>query len=144
MLHYLSFSFLFFQGKKRRYYDQQESNSEFGSQPSKSSRTTEIKECVDPQSFRGLSQIFQNIQYHNEDPLSKKMWDLFMNQRQRDAEFQRKIDLWVKFDRIIGNEFGYATHVFGSTINGFGSRNSDMDICVFANSEKHRKNTISY
>ena len=72
------------------------------------------------------------------------MWDLFQNQCQRDIEFQRKIDLWVKFDRIIGNEFGYATHVFGSTINGFGSRSSDMDICVFANSDKHRKNLISF
>ena len=106
---------------KRPYSQQQNANSDFGSQPSKSRRISE-KESVDPQSFRALSKIFQSVQYQNEDPLSKKMWDLFQNQCQREVDFNRKIDLWNILDRLLSEEYGYATHVFGSTINGFASR----------------------
>ena len=133
-----------FQGNKRPYQD--ESNSDLGSS-SKSRRVENDKEkdCVDPQSFRGMSQIFSKVKNYNQDPLSRKMWDLFQNQCQRDIEFNRKIDLWNIFDRLLSNEYGYSTHVFGSTINGFGCRKSDMDICVFPTRDKHcNKNSVAF
>ena len=92
-----------------------------------------------------MSQIFSKLENHNQDPLSRKMWDLFKNQCQRDIEFNRKIDLWNIFDRLLSNEYGYSTHVFGSTINGFGCRKSDMDICVFPTRDKHcNKNSVAF
>ena len=133
-----------FQGNKRPYQD--ESNSDLGSS-SKSRRVENDKEkdCVDPQAFRSMSQIFSKIENHNQDPLSGKMWDLFKNQCQREIEFNRKIDLWNIFDRLLSNEYGYSTHVFGSTINGFGCRKSDMDICVFPTRDKHcNKNSVAF
>ena len=57
----------------------------------------EIRMWNDPQSIRSLFQIFQNIQCHNEDTLSKKIWKSFLNQSQTEGEFQRKMDLWDIF-----------------------------------------------
>lgn len=64
--------------------------------------------------------------------LTRKVWEQFKAVTQTEGEFQRKIEVWTSLERVLSNEFGCATHVFGSTINGFGTRESDMDICMYS------------
>ena len=109
--------------QKRKYHDEN-----YQHPPSKRSH-----QCIDPQSFRHLLTTTDSFSYSGDknDFFSVKIWDTFRNHCQRQREFDRKIFLWSEIDRVISSNFGYSTHVFGSTINGLAGRDSDMDICVF-------------
>lgn len=125
----------FLQGYKRKYEEQEG--------PQRPSKRPSTVTCVDPQSFSRLSALFDNVRYQNDpgDLLSKKQWDHFKNTCQRSKEFSRKIQLWKILDQVLGSEFAASSHVFGSTLNGFGGRSSDMDICLF---ESHTSDPIQF
>jgi len=59
------------------------------------------------------------------------MWSLFSNNQQDGKIFRQKMQLWNELERVMRNRFNATTHVFGSTLNGFGGSGSDLDICVF-------------
>ena len=53
--------------------------------------------------------------------------------------FHQKVELWNELERVLKRRFRCATHVFGSTLNGFGSNESDMDLCMFNGQVKSKR-----
>jgi len=43
----------------------------------------------------------------------------------------QKIELWKEMYRVIRREFDCGLCIFGSTFNGFGGKNCDVDMCLF-------------
>ena len=90
-------------------------------------------EFFNPDSFQAMKPLLENITFGNgKDQLSTNIWDLFKNRCQRKIDFERKIYLWKILNNVLWNETGFATHAFGSTLNGYGSKRSDLDICLYA------------
>ena len=63
--------------------------------------------------------------------LSREIWAYYSDKNQAPTVFRNKIDLWMCLERVLRQRFNCTTHVFGSTLNGFGDSNSDMDVCLF-------------
>ena len=70
------------------------------------------------------------------------IWKFFQKHLQTSNTFIAKIELWSTLDRVLGNRFGCSTHVFGSTLNGFGTSDSDMDICMFQNGDRDKRDLV--
>eukprot|EP00095_Tigriopus_kingsejongensis_P001213 maker-scaffold959_size76551-snap-gene-0.17 protein:Tk01213 transcript:maker-scaffold959_size76551-snap-gene-0.17-mRNA-1 annotation:"poly rna polymerase gld-2 homolog a-like" len=64
--------------------------------------------------------------------LSTDMARFFLANRQDPEFFRKKIELWASLEDLVSKTFpGGFAQVFGSTLNGFGSSSSDMDMCIF-------------
>lgn len=63
--------------------------------------------------------------------LSEYMYKRSRETQQSASLFRLKVELWGQLERILGRRFRCSTHVFGSTLNGFGLSDSDMDLCIF-------------
>ena len=108
-------------------------NQRFGVEP-KSFLSLEDKFLPkDPPSdhCKGVTNRFQK--------LSREMWYLFNKSQQNGAIFRQKIELWNELERVLRSRFRSTTHVFGSTLNGFGTSESDMDICMFKGENSNKK-----
>ena len=73
------------------------------------------------------------------EKISKEILAHFTNYKQSENIFHQKVELWNELDRVLKRRFRCATHVFGSTLNGFGSHESDMDLCMFHGQIKSKK-----
>ncbi|XP_052890470.1 poly(A) RNA polymerase gld-2 homolog A-like [Anopheles moucheti] len=69
-----------------------------------------------------------------EDALSKDIWRMFHANKQSEATFAKKMTLWQKlynsFQEMASWLPKYELYLMGSTISGFGTDNSDMDMCI--------------
>uniref|UniRef100_A0A182PK57 PAP-associated domain-containing protein n=1 Tax=Anopheles epiroticus TaxID=199890 RepID=A0A182PK57_9DIPT len=69
-----------------------------------------------------------------EDLLTKDMWLMFHANRQSDATFAKKMRLWEMlydcFRRMSTWLQKHELYLMGSTISGFGTDTSDMDMCI--------------
>ena len=81
--------------------------------------------------FKGTNSKFEKI--------AKDIWVHFKNYQQSGKIFHQKVKLWNELERVLRRRFRCATHVFGSTLNGFGSHESDMDLCMFNGQVKSKK-----
>ena len=103
---------------------------------------------VEPESFIKLKEKF-----HTKNPpdditkeienkflkISKDVWTNFKVYQQHASIFEQKIKLWSELERVLRRRFRCVTHVFGSTLNGFGSNDSDMDLCMFNEKSDSKK-----
>lgn len=65
------------------------------------------------------------------DEVSASMWDKFVQNQQTEDMYRNKMELWKKlFFHIKGFYPRYGLFLVGSTISGFGSNKSDMDMCL--------------
>jgi poly(A) RNA polymerase GLD2 len=64
--------------------------------------------------------------------LSEQMWAYYRKYRQSDEMFRRKLELREKLSRIIRSDLKIdcELYIVGSSLNGFGSARSDMDVCL--------------
>jgi len=92
----------------------------------------------DPESFRPVAEylatkIPEHVQKkgHRFKPLSSSIWQEFAKNQQSLATMMQKIDLWNEIYRVIRIQYDCGLFIFGSTFNGFGGRNSDVDMCLF-------------
>lgn len=81
--------------------------------------------------FRGTKNRLEKI--------SKDIWSHFTKYQQSGKVFHQKVELWNELERVLKRRFRCATHVFGSTLNGFGSNESDMDLCMFNGQVKSKR-----
>ena len=81
--------------------------------------------------FRGTKNRLEKI--------SKDLWNHFTKYQQSGKIFHQKVELWNELERVLKRRFRCATHVFGSTLNGFGSNESDMDLCMFNGQVKSKR-----
>jgi len=97
---------------------------------------------VDPSSFLDLAEKFKAPTLpanHSQgttnrfQKLSRDVWAHYLDNLQDPQLFRQKIELWGELERVLRKHFNATTHVFGSTLNGFGSAGSDMDICMYYN-----------
>ena len=103
---------------------------------------------VEPASFLSLEEKFLIVnlpddhckgKIHKFDKVSKEIWSHFTRYQQHGKIFRQKMELWNELERVLRRRFRCATHVFGSTLNGFGSHESDMDLCMFNGQIKAKK-----
>jgi len=93
----------------------------------------------DPESFRAVAEylatkIPEHIQKNKGNrfkSLSSSIWNEFNKNQQSLATMMQKIDLWNEIYRVIRIQYDCGLFIFGSTFNGFGGRNSDVDMCLF-------------
>ena len=106
------------------------------------------KSGVEPASFLSLEEkfIIANLpddhckgKTNKFDKVSKEIWSHFTKYQQHGKIFRQKIELWNELERVLRRRFRCPTHVFGSTLNGFGSHESDMDLCMFNGEIKSKK-----
>lgn len=73
-----------------------------------------------------------DLQAGNEwDEVSNAIWDKFVQNQQTEEMYRNKMELWKKlFYHIKGFYPKYGLFLVGSTISGFGSNKSDMDMCL--------------
>ena len=65
------------------------------------------------------------------DKLSREVWSKFMLNQQTAAVYRNKMMLWRYLYLYIKSEYPkYGLFLVGSTMNGFGSDNSDVDMCL--------------
>uniref|UniRef100_A0A336KST5 CSON013906 protein n=1 Tax=Culicoides sonorensis TaxID=179676 RepID=A0A336KST5_CULSO len=65
------------------------------------------------------------------DSLSKDIWEKFMANQQSEAMYTKKINLWKFLYLNIKSQFPqYGLYMVGSTIAGFGTDSSDVDMCL--------------
>lgn len=66
------------------------------------------------------------------DSLSQDIWDRFMAAQQTEDTFRKKMNLWRFLYTSIKAIFPrYGLYLMGSTMSGFGSDSSDMDLCLY-------------
>ena len=123
-------------GRKRKRGGYHERDSKRGRHDPNPNDAEEVPRDWNPSSFKSLAPVFSNVRFIQvpHDPvanLSNELWTYFQSTRQTANEFNRKIDLWSELNSVLGRECGSALCVFGSTINGFASEKSDLDLCAF-------------
>ncbi|KAJ9575960.1 hypothetical protein L9F63_007187 [Diploptera punctata] len=65
------------------------------------------------------------------DKLSEGIWKKFMKNQQTEETYKNKMLLWKYLYVFIKSSFPrYGLYLVGSTMNGFGSENSDVDMCL--------------
>ncbi|XP_015599027.1 poly(A) RNA polymerase gld-2 homolog A isoform X3 [Cephus cinctus] len=65
------------------------------------------------------------------DDLSRDVWEKFMSNQQTETTYRNKMMLWKYLYIYIKSTFPkYGLFLVGSTMNGFGSDNSDVDMCL--------------
>jgi predicted nucleotidyltransferase len=82
----------------------------------------------------GLSVSREQIRGGGQAVVSSAIWDDYRSNAETRQSFNEKLDFWIAVDGALEREFGSncRSHVFGSTLSGFGSKESDVDLCVFA------------
>jgi len=64
--------------------------------------------------------------------LSKEIWLFFTSTRLTRPGFLKKLELWCTLDDVLRQRWPHSRSMaFGSTLNGLGSDDSDLDLCVF-------------
>lgn len=105
--------------------------------------------CTAPERFLQKSQSIQVKQKPNNlltgsiyDKLSKAVWEKFEQNQQTETTFCNKMYLWKCLLVYIRSKFPqYGLFLVGSTLNGFGSDISDVDMCLLLrNTEMDQKN----
>ncbi|CAL1688415.1 unnamed protein product [Lasius platythorax] len=65
------------------------------------------------------------------DSLSQQIWSKFISNQQTEATYRNKMMLWKHLYIYIKTQYPkYGLFLVGSTMNGFGSDNSDVDMCL--------------
>ncbi|XP_072752207.1 poly(A) RNA polymerase gld-2 homolog A [Anoplolepis gracilipes] len=65
------------------------------------------------------------------DSLSQQIWLKFISNQQTEATYRNKMKLWKNLYVYIKDQYPkYGLFLVGSTMNGFGSDNSDVDMCL--------------
>lgn len=65
------------------------------------------------------------------DNLSQQIWTKFLSNQQTETTYRNKMMLWKHLYIYIKNQYPkYGLFLVGSTMNGFGSDNSDVDMCL--------------
>lgn len=65
------------------------------------------------------------------DKLSEGIWNKFMIHQQTEDTFKKKMMLWKCLYYVVQSSFPrYGLYLVGSTMNGFGSDKSDVDMCL--------------
>lgn len=65
------------------------------------------------------------------DVLNCQMWDFYLNNQQTETIYKQKIMLWKEIYNFLGNYFPrYGLFLVGSTLSGFGTNTSDVDMCL--------------
>lgn len=145
-------------GTKRKH--ENESQRQF--LPPKRTRYAESE--ITPRSFHDISGKFylgakQFKKSNNErfTELSQNVWQHFSTVQASSKVFHDKIELWHHLHLELRNSLGNDCQllVFGSTLNGFGGRASDVDMCLFSdkltektepstarNQQNHRKDFL--
>eukprot|EP00088_Acartia_fossae_P032083 TRINITY_DN32899_c0_g1_i1.p1 TRINITY_DN32899_c0_g1~~TRINITY_DN32899_c0_g1_i1.p1 ORF type:complete len:516 (-),score=114.26 TRINITY_DN32899_c0_g1_i1:429-1976(-) len=92
----------------------------------------------DPADFRPVADFLSRpIPEHiihtenNWKSLTKSVMEEFCRSQPTYEAMLKKIDLWTEIYRIIRLEYDCGLFIFGSTFNGFGGRDSDVDMCLF-------------
>ncbi|KAK0171655.1 hypothetical protein PV328_005080 [Microctonus aethiopoides] len=71
------------------------------------------------------------------DNLSKDIWKKFIANQQTDITYRKKIMLWKYLLIYLKSLYSkYGLYLVGSTMNGFGSDSSDVDICLLVKSDE--------
>ncbi|XP_025989876.2 poly(A) RNA polymerase gld-2 homolog A isoform X2 [Solenopsis invicta] len=71
------------------------------------------------------------------DDLSEQIWRKFITHQQTEATYKKKMMLWKHLNTYVKTLHpNYCVFVVGSTMNGFGSNDSDVDICLLV---KHKE-----
>ncbi|KAK0180411.1 hypothetical protein PV327_006055 [Microctonus hyperodae] len=71
------------------------------------------------------------------DNLSKDIWKKFIANQQTDITYRKKIILWKYLLIYLKSLYPkYGLYLVGSTMNGFGSDSSDVDICLLVKSDE--------
>ncbi|XP_073834169.1 uncharacterized protein [Musca autumnalis] len=69
------------------------------------------------------------------DKLSQDIWNKFICSQQTEETFKQKMRLWRYLYLFIKNAYPrYGLYLVGSTISGFGSDSSDVDMCLVSRS----------
>ncbi|XP_075154293.1 uncharacterized protein LOC142227936 isoform X2 [Haematobia irritans] len=69
------------------------------------------------------------------DNLSRDIWAKFISSQQTEETFRKKMRLWRYLYLFIKNAYPrYGLYLVGSTISGFGSDTSDVDMCLVSRS----------
>ncbi|XP_018646614.1 poly(A) polymerase cid (pap) (caffein-induced death protein), putative [Schistosoma mansoni] len=78
--------------------------------------------------------------------LSVKIWELYGRTKQSPLKYKKKICLLNALHMVISGVFENAgLYIVGSSINGFGSNQSDMDMCLLVTSrDLHQKNEATF
>ncbi|XP_071449950.1 poly(A) RNA polymerase gld-2 homolog A-like isoform X2 [Hetaerina americana] len=76
------------------------------------------------------------------DKLSEGIWDKFFSNQQSEETFRKKMLLWKSLYMLIKKTFPrYGLFLVGSTMSGFGSDSSDVDMCLLVRySEMDQRN----
>ncbi|RLU25606.1 hypothetical protein DMN91_001763 [Ooceraea biroi] len=65
------------------------------------------------------------------DNLSREIWSKFISNQQTEATYRKKMMLWKHLYIYIKTSYPkYGLFLVGSTMNGFGSEDSDVDMCL--------------
>lgn len=91
-----------------------------------------------PDRFLAKSHLIQTKVPHKDlivgsewDMISQNIWDRFICAQQTEETFKRKMYLWRYLFLCIKKAFPrYGLYLVGSTITGFGTDNSDVDMCL--------------
>lgn len=63
--------------------------------------------------------------------LSCEIWDFYLNMQQSEIVYNKKIMLWKNIYTFLGTIFPrYGLFLVGSTLSGFGTNTSDVDMCL--------------
>ncbi|CAH8624591.1 unnamed protein product [Schistosoma curassoni] len=78
--------------------------------------------------------------------LSVRIWELYSSSRQSPLKYEKKVHLLNALHMVISGVFENAgLYIVGSSINGFGSNQSDMDMCLLVTSrDLHQKNEATF
>lgn len=69
------------------------------------------------------------------DRLSFQVWDYYLNTQQMSETYRSKLTLWKCLYVFIRSIFPkYGLFVVGSTMSGFGTNTSDVDMCLLVRS----------
>lgn len=71
------------------------------------------------------------------DPISKDIWTKFLSAQQSEPMYNKKIQLWRYLYHNIKQNFPqYGLYMVGSTIAGFGTDGSDVDMCLVSREQQ--------
>ena len=72
------------------------------------------------------------------DTLSKSVWERFIGAQQTEETYRQKMNLWrFLYINIKKTMPRYGLYCVGSTISGFGSDSSDVDMCLVSRTASH-------
>ncbi|CAH8625707.1 unnamed protein product [Schistosoma margrebowiei] len=78
--------------------------------------------------------------------LSVRIWEFYSSTRQSPLKYEKKVRLLNALHMVVSGVFENAgLYIVGSSINGFGSNQSDMDMCLLVTSrDLHQKSEATF